>query len=137
MTQLPGVPGELATVVSGPPSPSSISRSNATGTPAAFDQAERARRVTAAEKPLPGQSVESEEAPPLEALKSAAEQIESYLRSIGRQLEFRIDEETGRTVISVLDLETGDLVRQIPSEETLRLARALGTQLNVLIDQLA
>jgi len=67
-------------------------------------------------------------------LQAVAEQIDSYLRSVGRELEFRVDNASGRTVISVRDQATGELVRQIPSEEALRLAESLGTQTAVLLD---
>jgi flagellar protein FlaG len=63
---------------------------------------------------------------PADAVKAAAEQIESYLRSSGRALEFRVDGNTGRTVVSVRNPQTGELIRQIPGEETLRLADMLG-----------
>jgi flagellar protein FlaG len=42
-----------------------------------------------------------------------------------RSLSFRVDEASGRTVITVLDATTQEVVRQIPSEEVLALARAL------------
>jgi flagellar protein FlaG len=60
-----------------------------------------------------------------EAVAASAQQIESYLRSVGRQLEYRIDDASGETVVTVRDVATGDLIRQIPGEEVLRLARAL------------
>jgi flagellar protein FlaG len=79
------------------------------------------------------------EQPPdsIEVMKAAAQQIESYLRSIGRALEFSIDDSTGRTVVKVRDSATGETIRQIPSEEALRLAHTLGSQPNALIDILA
>ena len=70
----------------------------------------------------------------LDALKAAAQQIESYLKSTGRELRFRVDEQTGRTVVTVRDSATGEVVRQIPNDEALRLARSLGNQPNVLVD---
>jgi flagellar protein FlaG len=65
-----------------------------------------------------------------------AAQIESYLRSVGRSVQLSIDSSSGRTVISVRDAATGDLIRQIPSEEALRLSRAIGEQINSLVDVL-
>jgi flagellar protein FlaG len=61
-------------------------------------------------------------------------QIESYLRSVGRQVQFSIDSASGRTVVSVRDADTGDVIRQIPSEEALRLAQSLGAQSSSLLD---
>jgi flagellar protein FlaG len=93
-------------------------------------------RASAKPAPVPVQSTPDSvpEQPMLEALKAAAEQIESYLKSNGRELQFRVDEETGRTVITVRDSVSGEIVRQIPNDEALRLARSLGNQPNVLID---
>ncbi len=40
-------------------------------------------------------------------------------------LAFKIDEHSGTNVVSVMDIESGDLIRQIPNEEALKLARKL------------
>jgi len=69
-----------------------------------------------------------------ESLRAVAAQIEKYLQSHGRSLEFSVDEDSGKLVVSVRDKHTGELIRQIPNEETLRLARSLGAQPNALID---
>jgi flagellar protein FlaG len=60
-----------------------------------------------------------------DAVKASAQQIESYLKKSGRELEFHVDEASGQMVVSVRDSATGDLIRQIPGEEVLRMARAL------------
>lgn len=57
-----------------------------------------------------------------ERIKAAAQQLDSYLKSAARNLEFRVDERSGRVVVTVHDTATGDVIRQIPNEETLRLA---------------
>ena len=67
-------------------------------------------------------------------MKAAAEQIEAYLKSSGRELEFRVNEDTGRTVITVRDSATGEVIRQIPNDEALRLARLLGDHPSTLVD---
>ena len=59
------------------------------------------------------------------AVKAAAAQIDSYLKSTNHELDFRLDSETGQMIVSVRDKATGDLIRQIPGEEVLRMARAL------------
>ncbi len=70
----------------------------------------------------------------LDAMKAAAAQIESYLKSNGRELSFSVDEATGHTVITVRDSASGEVIRQIPNAEALRLAQSLGKQPNVLVD---
>ncbi len=69
-----------------------------------------------------------------QTIAAVAVQIESYLRSVGREVQFSIDTASGRTVVSIRDTNTGEVVRQIPSEEVLRLAQSLGSQPNSLID---
>ena len=49
-------------------------------------------------------------------IASLAGQLENISRSIGRDLRFQVDMETGRSVIQVLDRETGEIIRQIPPE---------------------
>lgn len=51
-------------------------------------------------------------------------QLERFARSIRRELEFRVDDASGRTIITVRNKDTGEIVRQIPSEEVIALARA-------------
>lgn len=64
--------------------------------------------------------------PSMSEVKQAAKQLETFMQSMNRYLEFRIDQDSGRTVVTVKDKTTGDTVRQIPSEEVLRLAQNLG-----------
>jgi flagellar protein FlaG len=45
-----------------------------------------------------------------------------------RELNFSVDELTGRAVVKVIDHETKDLIRQIPAEEILEVARRVAEQ---------
>jgi flagellar protein FlaG len=53
----------------------------------------------------------------LETLKSAAVAGNSLLQSVNHNLEFKVDESTKKVVIKIIDKQTGETVRQIPSEE--------------------
>jgi flagellar protein FlaG len=68
---------------------------------------------------------------------AAAELIDRFLRSAGRELSFSVDQVTGRTVVSIRDPATGSLIRQLPSEEALRIARNLDRAGPVLASELA
>jgi flagellar protein FlaG len=70
----------------------------------------------------------------IDALKAVAQQIESYLKANGRDLRFSVDQDTGRTVVTVRNSSTGEVIRQIPDAEALRIAQSLGNQPNALID---
>ncbi|CAD5202236.1 Flagellar protein FlaG [Pseudomonas sp. FEN] len=60
--------------------------------------------------------------------------IEKFVQSIKRNLEFSIDEHSGQVVVKVIASETGEVVRQIPSEEALKLADNLSSASHVLFD---
>jgi len=57
----------------------------------------------------------------------------SFSQNIQRSLRFRVDDITGGTVISVIDRQTDETIRQIPSEEILVLSRRF-TEINQQID---
>jgi uncharacterized FlaG/YvyC family protein len=62
-------------------------------------------------------------------------QINSYLHSNSRQLEFQIDAESGDAVITVRDAE-GNVVRRIPGEDALEMLRRLSVDPGTLVDSL-
>ena len=59
-------------------------------------------------------------------IQEAVNRINEYVQSVQRDLSFRMDNASGHTVIQVTDRATGELVRQIPSEEVLAIATYLG-----------
>jgi len=58
-------------------------------------------------------------------IEQSAEIMNEYAQAVKRQLQFTIDKESGRTVITVLDSETQEVIRQIPGEEALYFARKI------------
>lgn len=94
--------------------------------------------TTAAEATQASQSAPLPAEPSPEEVKRAAQQLETFMQSMNRYLEFKIDQDSGRTVVTVKDKTTGDTIRQIPTEEVLRLAQNLGGKAHTgLIDQTA
>jgi len=67
-------------------------------------------------------------------LKKAVQDIEKFVQSVKRNLEFSIDETSGQVVVKVIASESGEVVRQIPSAEALKLAESLHNASNVLFD---
>ena len=61
----------------------------------------------------------------VEQLKSEVEKVNEYVQTIQRDIQFSVDEESDRTVIQVVDSDSGDLIRQIPDDIFLELARRL------------
>ena len=54
---------------------------------------------------------------PKQDLKVVAEQLNVASQSIGRELRFEVNLDSGRSVIQVLDRETGEIIRQIQPED--------------------
>jgi flagellar protein FlaG len=59
------------------------------------------------------------------ALENALRDVESFVQMQNRNLTFTIDEETKKSVVTVKDSASGDVIRQIPSEEVLKLAERI------------
>lgn len=60
-----------------------------------------------------------------EDLAAAVEKIDNYVNASRRTLDFSIDEQSGRVVVKVVATATGEVIRQLPSEEALKLAQNL------------
>jgi len=60
-------------------------------------------------------------------INQAVSDINAYLQNVSRELQFRVDEALplGRTIVSVIDTETKETIREFPSKEVLALARRL------------
>ncbi|MCP4983458.1 MAG: flagellar protein FlaG [Gammaproteobacteria bacterium] len=70
-------------------------------------------------KELPAQVADSA------GISEAVSRINEIVQSIQRDLSFNLDEDSGQTIIRVIDSESGELIRQIPSEEALAIANRL------------
>ena len=71
--------------------------------------------------PPGGKGVPAEVADSANIEKTVSE-INEIVRNVQRDLAFNVDKESGRTVIRVMDSESGELIRQIPSEDLLAIA---------------
>lgn len=60
-----------------------------------------------------------------QVLEQAVTSIEGFVQNIRRNLDFALDDSSGRLVVKVTDGATGEVIRQLPSEEVLRLAESL------------
>lgn len=73
----------------------------------------------------------------LEHLKDAIRSVQEYIRPFNSDLEFSVNDETRQVVVKVIDRETKELIRQIPSEEMLAIAKALDSIKGLFIKQQA
>lgn len=68
--------------------------------------------------------------PDKKELQEAVVQLNQHVQQIQRDLLFSVDDSSGRTVVQVVNSETDEIVRQIPSEEVLRILRHLQEQMD-------
>lgn len=57
-----------------------------------------------------------------EQLSDAVDRINEHMRKNNYNLAFSVDKDSAKVVVKVTNLETGDVVRQIPNEAALRVA---------------
>lgn len=79
---------------------------------------------------------------PSEAVKLSAAQTQQSLQEINKvmdalsiSVQFQLDPELNQSVIKVVDQQTGKVIRQFPSEETLRISKALDNLKGLLFAQ--
>ena len=82
-------------------------------------------------------SVDATSQPTREVVAKAAADLQSFVQSMGRNLSFSVDETTGYHVVRVVNPNTGELVRQLPSEELLKISRDFQRLNNALVSQRA
>jgi flagellar protein FlaG len=93
------------------------------------------------QKPAAPVAVEQVSAPaayqPAADMQNVVATINKYLRDTAKSVQFNIDASTGKTVVSVVDSNTHEVIRQMPSEETLAIARAISRLSGLLLDEKA
>jgi len=69
------------------------------------------------------QGVAATDTEKVEKLAEAVDKINEMMQQGRQMLTFQLDEESGRMVVRVIDSQTNEVIRQIPSEETLKFAK--------------
>jgi|TARA_B100001059_G_scaffold138421_1_gene138565 flagellar protein FlaG len=116
-----------------PPKTTSDTKANT----ADAQQSSNALNNTKQNKLYPNSSVANAGQQPLEReqLEKVAQQLQDFMGEMNRSLQFQVDEDSGRDVIKVLDKDTGDIIKQYPSEEVLNMVSKLSETAGLLIDQ--
>ena len=87
--------------------------------PATTSAQETAKKQALQEAQQAPQEVSQEKA------REVVEQLNNHAQFVNRDLHFSVDDDSGRTVIKVVNSETAELIRQIPSEEVLKLSETI------------
>ncbi len=98
---------------------------------AAQPEPPRAIRAEAASAPAPQPAQDPQR------IANAVAVLNDVMAALSREVEFTSDQETGHTVVRVVDRETQEVIRQIPSQEMLSITHALDRLQGLLIQQKA
>lgn len=77
----------------------------------------------------------AEQALSVDELKSVVRELQEALPEIANSLRFVVDEVLDRPIVSVVDEKSGEVIRQLPSEEVVRAARNIEIMRGILFDQ--
>ena len=69
----------------------------------------------------------------MQDINGAVEKLSNHVQNIKRELNFSVDDATGDVVIKVIDAETDQLIRSIPSEEVVERAQFLNSSVGNLL----
>jgi flagellar protein FlaG len=85
----------------------------------------------------PAQSVQHSPKAAPEQLQKALEALKQAVPIKSNALQFSLDDSSGQTIARVVDSETGEVIRQIPSKELLEIAHAIDKMQGMLLKQKA
>lgn len=68
-------------------------------------------------------------------LNEALERVREALAPVARNLQFSVDDDTGKTVVRIIDSSTDEVIKQFPSEEMLAIARSIDKLQGLLLRQ--
>lgn len=69
-------------------------------------------------------STDSEQKPTVEQIDEVVEKLNTQALASSHTLKFSLDEKLGKAIISVVDRETNEVIRQIPPETALKISEA-------------
>lgn len=106
-----------------PVSPGTVSAGRpATQDAGAVPKAEATPRAAAAEIPKTARDAQELSA---KAVEEAVDKVAQFIAQTTSEINISVDKDSGMRVVKVVDTETKEVLRQIPSEEVVAIAQAL------------
>jgi len=85
----------------------------------------------------PSRSPSPVQAPDREKLEVATQSVRDFVKAVNSNIEFSVNEDTGQLVVRIIDRATKEVIRQMPSEEMLAIAKALDSIKGLFVTQTA
>lgn len=106
-------------------------------TPGTVQQPPQKPPVSEAQSKQPTEATEKGTPLDQRQLKEVVEAVGKTIQGLAQDLEFSVDEDTGANIVRIIDRETHQVIRQIPSEEMLAIAKRLDELQGLLFRQKA
>ena len=87
--------------------------------------------------PLPKTNVKESSQEVRDAAETAMKDIQHFISSQARSVRISKDETSGHMIVQLVDPDTGEVIRTLPSEDLLRLARSFEMLGNKMVHQVA
>jgi flagellar protein FlaG len=100
----------------------------------AFEMTAAAAHQAAAADPVSASSSAENDGTQGKKLESAVDAINAFLKPISSSIEFSIDQNSGKTVVKLMDKETNTVLRQYPTKEALAIARDIDKFQGLLVN---
>lgn len=79
----------------------------------------------------------AQQQPDREKVEAATMSVREFVEPINSNIEFSINDDTGQLVVKIIDRATREVIRQMPSEEMLSIAKALDSLKGLFVKQSA
>jgi len=70
-----------------------------------------------------------------EEIESIIKELNQFIQIFNTKIAFEIDKETKKTILRIVDVETNEVIRQIPPEELLQISRRISELLGLIINE--
>ena len=67
-------------------------------------------------------------------LAKILEEVNDALKTLNVKRGYRVDKDLNRTIVSIIDIETDDIIKQIPPEDAVRLAKNINEIIGLFYD---
>lgn len=71
------------------------------------------------------------------SLNKTVDELNNYVQNLHREIQFSVDNDSNKTIIKVIDANTGEVIRQLPPDEMMRLVKRLDELEGLLVREKA
>ena len=68
-------------------------------------------------------------------VRAATDTLNRFMANTSRNLQFSVDDDSGKIVVKVVDPATKEVIRQFPSEEAIAISQSLDKMQGLLLDE--